>query len=340
MKSNFLTKAKEDPNVFKGLGVDTYEYLESMHNQPGRYYHNWNHIDEVIAELEEWHKDDLMNDDQLEILLITALYHDIVYDPKRSDNEELSAAMIHNTDVFLPTAHTVHELILFTKYQRNPENDLEEIFACCDMHIFEENFSKILEFEKAIQQEYSWVPLSVYVPERIKVLQKLKKMTFGNDENTLLFQKGINDLINYLENKKWNIGIYFGSFNPLHKGHKSIIQQAELIFDKVILAQGISENIKSDIDQKIEWTIENEIIQYTGLITDFIKEYPYDITIIRGIRNNDDLTYEQTFNKIIKDILPSQKFIYLFSDFKYNHISSSTIRKLVKYDKNLITKYL
>jgi len=317
--------------------IDDLQYIETFYNAPGRYYHNMDHLDEVLCCLEEYKSDGIFTDREYHIHIITAIYHDIIYNPKAFDNEEKSAQFVIECTCSEDIKRAAYSLILFTKYNRNPENDLEEDFMRADMCVFEKDFTKILEFEKKIQKEYAWVPLSVYIPERIKVLEKIAKLYLGHKDNTCVRPQ---KLIEYLKNKKWNIGVYFGSFNPLHIGHKSIINQAENIFDKVILAKGISENVKTDIDQVIENTVENEIIEYSGLITDFIKNYPFEITIIRGLRNSEDLLYEQNFSKIVKDILPEQNIVYFFSNSEYNHISSSTIRKLAKYDNQLIKKYL
>src|SRR5688572_6111322 len=35
-----------------------------------------------------------------------------------------------------------------------------------------------------------------------------------------------------------NIGVFAGSFNPFHRGHLNVLEKAERIFDKVIIAFG------------------------------------------------------------------------------------------------------
>jgi hypothetical protein len=49
----------------------------------------------------------------------------------------------------------------------------------------------------------------------------------------------LNDI---LRNWKPNIGIFPASFNPAHIGHLNILEKAEKIFDKVIIARGINHN--------------------------------------------------------------------------------------------------
>ena len=72
------------------------------------------------------------------------------------------------------------------------------------------------------------------------------------------------------------IGIYPGSFNPFHKGHLNILEKAEKIFDKVILARGINPEKKNEI-MPLPKSIENRTwMNYNGLLTDFIKSLPYD----------------------------------------------------------------
>ena len=329
---NNFNKVRQEFGIIHDL-----KYIETFYNAPGRYYHNMDHLDEVLCCLEEYKSDGIFTDREYHIHIITAIYHDIIYNPKATDNEEKSAEFVKHCTCSEDIKRAAYSLILFTKYNRNPENDLEEDFMCADMCVFEKSFTKILEFEKKIQKEYAWVPLAVYIPERIKVLEKIANLYLGHKDNTCIRPQ---KLIEYLKNKKWNIGVYFGSFNPIHKGHKSIINQAENIFDKVILAKGISENIKTDIDQFIENKVENEIMEYNGLITDFIKNYPFEITIIRGLRNGSDLLYEQNYIQTLRDIDPNINVSYFLTKPENAHVSSSMVRELITLDPKLALKYL
>lgn len=128
--------------------------------------------------------------------------------------------------------------------------------------------------------------------------------------------------------KKEHVGLYAGSFNPFHKGHYDILVKAEKIFDRVIIAKGQNpEKVKSELVIP-EIIKDREIVQYEGMLTDFIKSLPYEVTLIRGLRNATDLQFELTQYRYFQDFMPDIQVVSLFCDKNLEHISSSAIRLL------------
>lgn len=132
-----------------------------------------------------------------------------------------------------------------------------------------------------------------------------------------------------------NIGIYPGSFNPFHRGHYDIFKKAEAIFDHVIIARGTNP-FKTNVDlYPMPKILDNKnIMQFDGLLTDFIKELPFEnITVIRGLRNASDLSYEITQYRYLQHFMPDIKVVSIFCAAEYEHISSSAIKALKAYGK-------
>ena len=140
-------------------------------------------------------------------------------------------------------------------------------------------------------------------------------------------------------------GLYVGSFNPFHKGHYDILCKAKDIFDDVIIGVGV--NAKKDsknqyllVADELSLKLPNDIIMpYSGLVTDFITGLEKDwggVTLVRGLRNSKDLENEQDYYRYLKDIKPNIKMVTIFSDEKYLHYSSSSIKTLpVELKKNI-----
>ena len=120
-----------------------------------------------------------------------------------------------------------------------------------------------------------------------------------------------------------------------------------MIFDKVIIAKGRndSKNIDEELFTKefnklVELYPTKEIVEYSGLLTDLLKEQEGNITLIRGIRNGNDLEAENTLITYMKDLFPELKVVYLPCNKEFEHISSSAIRSLRKHGDDLVKKYL
>ncbi len=69
------------------------------------------------------------------------------------------------------------------------------------------------------------------------------------------------------------LGIYAGSFNPIHRGHLNILQKARRVFDKVIVARGINPEKGIAENTWPKFIEDNYMCQsYEGLLTDYIEK--------------------------------------------------------------------
>lgn len=183
-------------------------------------------------------------------------------------------------------------------------------------------FGQLMESEQRLFHKYQHLDHTVYKKERLAHLKKI------NSEHLL------DDLISYLEHYQPKIGVFAGSFDPFHKGHYNVLQKAEKIFDKVIIAFGKNpeKKVKAPVIPK---TIQNrQIMHYSGLLTDFINSLKYDVTVIRGLRNSTDFQYEQNQYRYIQELKKDIKIVNIFCDKEFEHISSSGIRTLEKFNKH------
>lgn len=155
----------------------------AMWNESHRHYHNLNHLNDLIGQINE--NKSKYSEKEYEKLILTALFHDCVYDPMRSDNEEKSAEFFiecvvdkSNSDVL-----EVKQIILDTKTHQATTN-LSESFNHYDMSIVERDFDQLLEWEMGIREEYKDYGDS-YKEGRLKFLESLLDKYPNNTGNLL-----------------------------------------------------------------------------------------------------------------------------------------------------------
>lgn len=135
--------------------------------------------------------------------------------------------------------------------------------------------------------------------------------------------------------------LFPGSFNPFTKGHADIVSRALNMFDEVIIGIGINsekpQNSASKNLENIKKTYADEprvkIITYNTLTADVVKE-ENATCIIRGIRNDVDLKYESEIARANYTLFGVET-VFLLASPELKEISSSLVRELQKYGKNI-----
>ncbi|PBQ33984.1 hypothetical protein CNR22_20120 [Sphingobacteriaceae bacterium] len=140
--------------------------------------------------------------------------------------------------------------------------------------------------------------------------------------------------LDYLKVFAPKIAVFAGSFNPFHKGHYNVLQKAEKIFDKVIIAFGQNPEKEESIKNAPNSIKNRQLENYDGLLTDFVGSLEHEVVVIRGLRNSTDFNYEQNQYRYIQELMPDIKIVNIFCDKEFEHISSSGIRTLQKYNKH------
>jgi pantetheine-phosphate adenylyltransferase len=134
------------------------------------------------------------------------------------------------------------------------------------------------------------------------------------------------------------LGIYAGSFDPFHKGHKSIVEDALPLFDKVIVM--IAANNAKPVRR---WSMAETL----GMVTDFRdgresievgmmneKASPGQMAadlgnafLIRGIREITDMDYERRLATFNRELFGVQT-VFIFARAELAHINGTAIREM------------
>jgi predicted metal-dependent HD superfamily phosphohydrolase len=145
--------------------------LVAAYQQPGRHYHDLQHIAHCLAELDRV-RDRARQADAVELAI---WYHDVVYDTRAGDNEaesaELAAAALASAGVASTVISTVHDLILATRHTCEPQSEDEALLMDIDLAILGSPDELFDRYESAIRQEYAWVPEPLFRSKRAAILR-------------------------------------------------------------------------------------------------------------------------------------------------------------------------
>jgi predicted metal-dependent HD superfamily phosphohydrolase len=143
--------------------------LIAAYAAPNRHYHNLAHVEDCLDKLAR--VDDLSAAER-EILTEAIWWHDAVYDPTRSDNEELSAQLAEQ-HVAPHLRQQVGRLIRLTQtHQVEPADRLGAILISIDLSILAAEPSRYDAYAAAIRKEYAHVPDNAYRAGRTEVLRR------------------------------------------------------------------------------------------------------------------------------------------------------------------------
>tara|TARA_B100001057_G_C22337980_1_gene752172 strand:+ start:126 stop:611 length:486 start_codon:yes stop_codon:yes gene_type:complete len=136
--------------------------------------------------------------------------------------------------------------------------------------------------------------------------------------------------------------IYPGSFDPLTNGHINIIKRASTTFDEVVVSVAINSNKSSlmTIDQRVKAIkkvfVKNKKVKvdkFEGLLVQYAKSKKIN-TILRGMRTVQDFEYEMQMATSNNKLNSKIETVFMVSDAKFSHISSSLIKDIIKLGGN------
>lgn len=154
----------------EGSGHSIFAHLTASYAEPGRAYHTAGHISDCLAQLDSV-REAARHPDEVEAAL---WFHDAVYLPGGSDNEDRSAALAEASlmacDVPREVAQRIARLILATRHLTLSDDPDTRLLCDIDLSILGREPAVFDEFERRIRQEYDWVPEPIYRTSRAEIL--------------------------------------------------------------------------------------------------------------------------------------------------------------------------
>lgn len=146
--------------------------LVASYAAPQRHYHTHQHI-VACLDLFDTVRDSAREPVAVELAL---WFHDVVYDPRASDNEERSAAhaqeRLQHCGATSGLVDAVEKLILATKHHAVGGHVDAPLLVDIDLSILGQPPERYWEYERQVRAEYAWVPAEIFRVKRAELLQK------------------------------------------------------------------------------------------------------------------------------------------------------------------------
>ncbi len=258
-----------------------------------------------------------------ECIFLATVYQYANFDAKNINSTASTNLFIQhsqNANISEQTKQSVLE-VLNNLQMALPKDPLALQIRTIEIQILSETLEKFIPLEHNNFKEFQFKSIDQYKKDRIEQLQLYHKIV------------NLNPMIEYVKTFKPKVGFYAGSFNPFHKGHYNILQKAEQIFDKVIIACGQNIDKKSKAYVLPKLVQNREFIHYQSFLTDVMAAQNYPVTLVRGLRDAKDFEYETIQLRCLQQEAPSISCVYIISDAEFAHYSSSGIRTLEVYKK-------
>lgn len=140
-------------------------------SEPQRAYHTPQHLLEALTLLDAWSGDG----DWPVPVALALFFHDLVYDPRRADNEEMSARRAREmlAPLQLPQAQieAVVRLIDITRHAARPRAEDEKLMVDIDLAILGAAPERYAQYQRQVRQEYAHVPEALFTRGRLAVLE-------------------------------------------------------------------------------------------------------------------------------------------------------------------------
>lgn len=133
--------------------------------------------------------------------------------------------------------------------------------------------------------------------------------------------------------------VFPGSFDPITRGHESVIRRALPLFDEIYVSIGANAEKKSyfSLDQRLEFIrqvfadeVRIKVTQYEGLTVNYCSQVGARY-LLRGLRTSADFEFERSIGQINKKLNPEVETVFFLTDPQYTSLNSSIVRDILRH---------
>ena len=132
------------------------------------------------------------------------------------------------------------------------------------------------------------------------------------------------------------VAIYPGSFDPVTLGHYDLIQRAERLVDRLVVAvlHNPAKHCAFSVAERVDFLRELlagvphvEVTTFHGLLVDYAKQQGAHF-IVRGVRAFSDFEYEFQMALMNRKLAPDLETVFLMPKEEYSVVSSRMVREV------------
>ena len=137
------------------------------------------------------------------------------------------------------------------------------------------------------------------------------------------------------------VGLYPGTFDPMHNGHVDILSRAVKLVDKLVIGVAINrdkgplfsleERVEMITQEAERWSnvAEIEVRPFETLLVNFAREVGAAV-IVRGLRAVSDFEFEFQMTAMNQQLDRQLETVFLMADPRHQAVSSRLVKEIAR----------